>query len=460
MTERIPARNLPVEAPNPIHTRRFTGFYRNLRLYGAGLLMLVFFGTAWLNWNGRQAVLWDLAERKFYVFGATIWPQDLFLLAVLLIIGAFALFTLSVFAGRVWCGYTCPQSVWTWMFMWAEQITEGDRNQRIKLDSQPWSAEKLARRSAKHSLWLGMSLATGLTFIGYFTPIRALVSDLAHLALDLETVFWVGFFALCTYVNAGWLREKVCRDMCPYSRFQSVMFDADTFIITYDAARGESRGPRRKDDDPKALGLGDCIDCTLCVQVCPTGIDIRNGLQLECISCGACIDACDSVMDKMGYARGLVRYASERQMAGGKTHWLRPKMVAQAALLGLMLTAFALAFLNRPLVSLDVYKDRGLYRENTQGEIENIYSLKVINKTQSPHRYAVSLAEGGDFRLQGARELHLAAGEIAVLPVSVAWTGAGPASGSRPIHFRVRDLEDDGIHTVTKTRFVAPSGGR
>ncbi|HEX5362467.1 MAG TPA: cytochrome c oxidase accessory protein CcoG [Fluviicoccus sp.] len=456
MSERIPARNIPTETSDAIHTRSFTGFYRSLRLYGAGILMLLFFGTTWLTWNGRQAVLWDLADRKFYVFGATIWPQDLFLLTALLMIGAFGMFTLSVFAGRVWCGYACPQSVWTWMFMWVEKVTEGERNQRIRLDAQPWSAEKLARRGAKHTLWLAISLATGLTFIGYFTPIRTMVNELLHLSLDLETAGWVGFFALCTYINAGWLREKVCRDMCPYSNLQSVMFDADTLIITYDKARGENRGPRRKDEDAKALGLGDCIDCTMCVQVCPTGIDIRDGLQLECISCGACIDACDSVMDKMGYERGLVRYSSEREMAGGKTRWFRPKMVAQTVLLTLLTVVFVIAFLHRPLVALDVYKDRGLYRENSDGRIENIYSLKVINKTQSAHRYAVSLDDTDDFALQGASELHLAPGELAVLPVSVALTDNDGKRGSRPVVFRVRDLDDPDITVTTKSRFVSP----
>ncbi|HEX5278416.1 MAG TPA: cytochrome c oxidase accessory protein CcoG [Fluviicoccus sp.] len=456
MSERIPARNIPIETSDAIHTRSFTGFYRNLRLYGAGILMLLFFGTTWLTWNGRQAVLWDLADRKFYVFGATIWPQDLFLLTALLMIGAFGMFTLSVFAGRVWCGYACPQSVWTWMFMWVEKVTEGERNQRIRLDAEPWSGEKLARRGAKHALWLAISLATGMTFIGYFTPIRAMVNDLLHLSLDLETAGWVGFFALCTYLNAGWLREKVCRDMCPYSNLQSVMFDADTLIITYDKARGESRGPRRKGEDARALGLGDCIDCTMCVQVCPTGIDIRDGLQLECISCGACIDACDSVMDKMGYERGLVRYSSEREMAGGKTRWFRPKLVAQTVLLALLAVGFVIAFLHRPLVALDVYKDRGLYRENSDGQIENIYSLKVINKTQSAHRYAVSLVDADDFALQGASELHLAAGELAVLPVSVALTDNDGKRGSRPVVFRVRDLDNPDTTVTTKSRFVSP----
>ncbi len=358
-----PIRLTPAQAGGPIHTRSFTGRFRNLRLLGAGLLFLLFFGTAWIDWNGRQAVLWDLDNRQFHIFGATFWPQDFILLSAILIIAAFGLFFITVLAGRVWCGYACPQSVWTWVFMRVEQITEGDRSQRIKLDAAPWSLQKLARRSAKHGLWLAVSVITAMAFVGYFTPVRQLTVDLATFEVGATTAFWVLFFTAATYINAGWLREKVCRDMCPYSRFQSVMFDSDTLVISYDAARGENRGPRRKDADYKAEGLGDCIDCTMCVQVCPTGIDIRDGLQLECIGCGACIDACDSVMDKLGYDRGLVRYSSENELAGGKTHWLRPRLVGYAAMLALMIGAFAWALAERPLISLDVTRDRPVPRE-------------------------------------------------------------------------------------------------
>ncbi|CAD5379424.1 Cytochrome c oxidase accessory protein CcoG [Pseudomonas sp. OF001] len=467
MSERIPARIVetvepratrltPAQAGGPIHTRSFTGLYRNLRLAGAGALFLLFFGTAWLNWNGRQAVLWDLAGRKFYIFGATFWPQDFILLSALLIICAFGLFAITVAAGRVWCGYACPQSVWTWIFMWAEKVTEGDRQQRVKLDAAPWSVGKLARRGAKHGLWLAVSLVTALAFVGYFTPIRALVHDLFTLQLDATAAFWVFCFAAATYLNAGWLREKVCRDMCPYSRFQSVMFDADTLVVSYDAARGESRGARKKEADPRALGLGDCIDCTLCVQVCPTGIDIRDGLQLECIGCGACVDACDSIMDKMGYARGLVRYGSERELAGGKTRWLRPRLVGYAAALLLMFGAFGWALDARPLVSLDVTKDRGLYRENSAGQIENIYRLKVINKTQQAHRYAISLVEPGAFVLQGAEELQLAPGEIVDVALSVALTEGRAEASTTPLRFAVADLDDPAVRVVANSTFVSP----
>ncbi|MDI2435553.1 cytochrome c oxidase accessory protein CcoG, partial [Pseudomonas aeruginosa] len=274
-----------------IYTRAFTGIFRRLRMVGGAALFLLYFGTVWLNWSGRQAVWWDLPERKFYIFGATFWPQDFMLLSWLLIVCAFGLFFITVFAGRVWCGYTCPQSVWTWIYMWCEKVTEGDRNQRIKLDKAPMSGNKLLRKTAKHSLWLLIGLVTGLTFVGYFSPIRELIPELLTGQADGWAYFWVGFFTLATYGNAGWLREQVCIYMCPYARFQSVMFDKDTLIVSYDPRRGEKRGPRKKSLDYKAQGLGDCIDCTMCVQVCPTGIDIRDGLQIECIGCAACIDA-------------------------------------------------------------------------------------------------------------------------------------------------------------------------
>uniref|UniRef100_A4XWY2 4Fe-4S ferredoxin, iron-sulfur binding domain protein n=1 Tax=Ectopseudomonas mendocina (strain ymp) TaxID=399739 RepID=A4XWY2_ECTM1 len=451
-----PIRLTPAQAGGPIHTRSFTGRFRNLRLLGAGLLFLLFFGTAWIDWNGRQAVLWDLQNRQFHIFGATFWPQDFILLSAILIIAAFGLFFITVLAGRVWCGYACPQSVWTWVFMRVEQLTEGDRGQRIKLDAAPWSLQKLARRSAKHGLWLAVSLVTALAFVGYFTPVRQLTVELATFEVGATTAFWVLFFTAATYINAGWLREKVCRDMCPYSRFQSVMFDSDTLVISYDAARGENRGPRRKDADYKAEGLGDCIDCTLCVQVCPTGIDIRDGLQLECIGCGACIDACDNVMDKLGYARGLVRYSSENELAGGKTHWLRPRLIGYAAMLALMIGAFAWALAERPLISLDVTRDRGLFRENAQGQIENIYSLKIINKTQQARSYAIALVDAGDFELHGPRTLNLAPGEIRDLPVSVALTATNNGAGPQAIRFEVRDQADSQSHVSTQSTFLAP----
>jgi cytochrome c oxidase accessory protein FixG len=468
MSERIPVRTVETFEPihpkkvkakssdNLIHTRSFTGLFRTLRLSGAGFLFLAFFGTVWLNWGGRQAVLWDLAESKFHIFGATFWPQDFILLSALLIICAFGLFAITVFAGRVWCGYTCPQSSFTWLFMWCEKVTEGERNQRIKLQAAPWSPNKLARRAAKHTLWLGISVLTGLTFVGYFTPIRPLAAELLTWQMGGVSLFWVLFFTGATYINAGWLREAVCMHMCPYARFQSVMFDKDTLTISYDAARGEHRGPRKREVKPTDVGLGDCIDCHLCVQVCPTGIDIRDGLQMECIGCAACIDACDSIMDKMGYARGLVSYTSEHQLQGGKTHLLRPRLIGYSAVLLVMIAALVVALVQRPMVSLDVTKDRGMFRENAQGLIENIYSLKVINKTQQRQDYRLELVDADGFQLQGKTEISLAPGEISDVPVSVALLADKPASSSQTLRFKVTDVDEPWIYSAADSRFVAP----
>ena len=449
-----PRKNKPADAQ--IHTRSFTGLFRSIRIAGSGFLFLLFFGTVWLHWDGRQAVLWDLSESKFHIFGATFWPQDFILLSALLIIAAFGLFAITVFAGRVWCGYTCPQSIWTWLFMWCEKVTEGDRNQRIKLQAAPWRINKIARRTAKHALWLAISVMTALTFVGYFTPIRPLATELLTLEIAGISLFWVVFFSGATYLSAGWLREAVCMHMCPYARFQSVMFDKDTLAIAYDARRGESRGPRKRGVEPAQAGLGDCIDCTMCVQVCPTGIDIRDGLQMECIGCAACVDACDSVMDKMGYARGLVRYTSEHELQGGKTHLLRPRLIGYAAVLVVMIGALVIALNQRSMVSLDVIKDRGLFRENSLGQIENIYSLKIINKTQQPQHYRVALQQGDDFQLNGKTELTLAPGEIAEVPVSVALLAEPPKSSSQTLEFVVTDTSDPGVRSVAQSRFVAP----
>ncbi|WP_110972260.1 cytochrome c oxidase accessory protein CcoG [Pseudomonas huaxiensis] len=467
MSEHIPVQIVEIAEPTHkkkaanssdghIYTRSFTGLYRNLRLGGAGFLFLLFFATAWLTWDGRQAVLWDLADSKFHIFGATFWPQDFILLSALLIICAFGLFAITVFAGRVWCGYTCPQSTWTWLFMWCEKVTEGDRNQRMKLDKAPWGVNKLARRATKHTLWIAISVMTGLTFVGYFTPIRPLAEELFTLQAGGVSLFWILFFTGATYINAGWMREAVCMHMCPYARFQSVMFDKDTLAVAYDPRRGESRGPRKKEVDHKASGLGDCIDCTMCVQVCPTGIDIRDGLQMECIGCAACIDACDSIMDKMNYPRGLIGYKSEHSLQGGHTHWLRPRLLGYVTVLVVMIGALAIALHERPMVSMDIIKDRGLFRENALGQIENIYILKVINKTLQPQNYDLRLLKAEGFELHGKTHFSIPAGEMAELPVSVAMLSDRPASSSLELDFELVDSDEPNIRSVARSRFVAP----
>ena len=460
MTDRIAVKTLEVSAPEalavrgPIHTRAFTGLFRNLRRIGAGILMLIFFATVWLNHNGHQAVLWDIEDRKFFIFGATFWPQDFVLLSALLIIAAFGLFFITVLAGRVWCGYSCPQSMWMWLFMWAEKVTEGDRAQRIKLSSAPFGFNKLVKRTLKHSLWLFISVATAITFVGYFTPVRELVIDLVTLEVGLGAGFWVAAFTVATYLNAGFLREQVCVHMCPYSRFQSVMFDQDTLVVAYDAARGEPRGARNKSVDAMAQGLGSCIDCTLCVQVCPTGIDIRQGLQIECIGCGACVDVCNSVMDKMGYAPNLISYTSERAQTGGKTHFLRPSAVGYGAALVAMIGLFIWALVSRDPLDLNVIKDRAMYRTNALGQVENDYLLRLINKTQEPRQYEVRLVTNEPLSMPVKSAIKVDAGEVYELPVTVVLPKRDQVS-TRKIHFELRELASE-ASVLSESIFTSP----
>lgn len=466
MSEQIPVQNITppnkddhvdlYAARKKIQTRAFTGHFRNLRRVGGLILFVLFYGTVWLNWDGRQAVWWNLPERKFYIFGATFWPQDFMLLSWLLIICAFGLFFITVFAGRVWCGYTCPQSVFTWVFMWAEKVTEGDRNQRLKLDKQPMSAEKLLRKLAKHAIWMGVAFLTAVTFIGYFTPIRQLVPDLLAFNVGGWALFWVGFLTLATYGNAGFLREQVCIYMCPYARFQSVMFDKDTLIVSYDPNRGEKRGPRKKGIDYKAQGLGDCIDCTMCVQVCPTGIDIRDGLQFECIGCAACVDACDAIMEKMNYPKGLVSYTTEHNLSGQKTHLMRPRLIGYATALIAMISVFSYAVTHRSLVELDVLKDRVLYRENTEGRIENVYTLKIMNKAQRDITFALD-AEGLDgLVFEGKRKVKASAGEVLSVPVQLSIDPENLPSTTNNIMFKVHAVDDPSIEQGAESRFIGP----
>ncbi|PTU80355.1 cytochrome c oxidase accessory protein CcoG [Pseudomonas indoloxydans] len=468
MSEQIPVQDVtPPTAKNAgvdlyasrekIYTRAFTGLFRNLRLAGGALLFLLYFGTVWLNWEGRQAVWWNLPERKFHIFGATYWPQDFMLLSWLLIICAFGLFFITVFAGRVWCGYTCPQSVFTWVFMWAEKVTEGDRNQRMKLDKQPMSGKKFTRKLAKHGIWVGVSLLTAITFVGYFTPIRDLVIEIFTGQASGWAYFWIGFFTLATYGNAGYLREQVCIYMCPYARFQSVMFDQDTLIVSYDPRRGEKRGPRKKDADYKAQGLGDCIDCKMCVQVCPTGIDIRDGLQIECIGCAACIDACDDIMDKMNYPKGLISYTTEHNLSGRKTRLLRPRLIGYAVALVAMIGLFAWAVATRPLVELDVLKDRVLFRENERGYIENVYTLKIMNKAQRDMTYVITVDGLDGLVYEGKREVRALAGEVYSFPVELSIAPEKLPSSANNIVFHVQSADDPSIKNDADSRFIGPS---
>lgn len=441
-----------------IYPRVVTGIFARLRVLAVWTLLGLYYGVPWLSWGGQQAVLFDLPDRRFYLFGITLWPQDFFYMAALLIIAALALFFFTALAGRLWCGYSCPQTVWTEVFLWIERTIEGDRPRQMRLDKAPWTAHKVLLKGGKHLIWLVFSLFTGLTFVGYFSPIRELSVHAATLSLGPWESFWILFYGFATYGNAGWLREQVCLYMCPYARFQSAMFDKDTLIISYDAKRGEPRGPRRRGEDYKAKGLGDCINCQMCVQVCPTGIDIRDGLQYECIGCAACIDICDQVMEKMGYPKGLIRYTTENALEGRPAHLIRPRVVIYALLLLGLTGGLIYSIATRIPLDVDVMRDRNaLYRETDEGMVENIYTVKVMNKDSKAHRLHLGISglEGARLIAQTA-EFRIASGEAVDLPVRVQVDPADLKRTSSEVDFEVAAEDDPELRRVEKARFLGP----
>jgi cytochrome c oxidase accessory protein FixG len=436
------------------------GRFQSLRNFTLTVLILFFFALPWLRWDGRPAVLLDLPERKFLILGLTFWPQDLILLSWLLIIAAFSLFFFTVWGGRLWCGYACPQTVWTRAYMWLEHLVEGDRNQRIRLDRSPWKRAKILRRGFKHLALIVLSFLIGLTAVGLFTPIRALTSDLIALDLDAVQSFWLVLMTGFSYVLGTSLREQVCIYMCPYARFQSVMFDRDTLIISYDEKRGEPRGKRRRDVLAEEHGKGDCIDCGRCVHACPTGIDIRDGLQVECIACAACIDACDEIMEKMEYEPGLIGYSTQNEAAGVKRRGIRPRMLGYGLILAAMVSLFSYQLATRVPMELDVIRDRArLYRETFDGGIENVYTLKIINMDQRAHRFRIHANGSMSLRYDGDETVFIEAGEVASLPVRLV---AGPEQARSTteqtvkVHFMVSAEEDSAFSISEESRFIFP----
>ena len=446
------------ESAKKIYPREIKGRFASLSKLATNVLLGLFYFIPWLMWDNRQAFLFDLPARKFHLLGLTLWPQDFPYLALLLMIAALSLFFFTALAGRLWCGFACPQTVWTEAFIWMEQITEGTRSQRMKLDEAPWSWNKLRRKGSKQILWIMFSLWTGFTFVGYFMPIRQLGLDIVALNVGGWTLFWGVFYGFATYGNAGYMREQVCKYMCPYARFQSAMFDKDTLIISYDEERGEPRGGRKRSVDREKEGLGDCIDCKLCVQVCPTGIDIRDGLQYDCIACAACIDACDSIMDKMDYPRGLVRYTTEHALQGKTTRVLRPRMFVYAAVLLLLGAGLVTSMVTRTPIILDVIRDRNtLYRELPGGIIENSYTLKVINQRDEARNFRLSVEGVPGLSLDGvADEIAVDGGGVLSLPVR-ARTQRDNAYGIMNITFAVTAVDDESVVMIEDSRFLGPT---
>jgi len=439
-----------------IYPRQVSGRFARLRVIAVWALLGLFYLLPWLNINGKQSVLFDLPARKFYIFGMTFWPQDFVYLALLMITAGLSLFFFTALAGRLWCGFACPQTVWTEVFVWIERWIEGDRQKQIKLAKSPWTREKILRKSAKQALWILFAAWTGFTFVGFFSPIRELGAGIMSLSLGPWETFWTIFYAFATYGNAGFLREQVCKYMCPYARFQSAMFDKDTLIISYDADRGEPRGGRRKDDKPDEKGLGDCINCTLCVQVCPTGIDIRDGLQYECIACAACIDVCDQVMDKMNYPRGLVRYTTEHALKNKQGHVIRPRIIVYGALLLVILTGTLWGMINRVPLRADLIRDRNaLYRELPGDLVENVYTLKITNMDDKPHHYDIRVLDNDAVEIDMSKPLVLQAEEV--LGVSVRLRiPKSEGQGVQALVIEIQAQDDPSIKTEIKAKALMP----
>ena len=448
------------EKHKKIYIRDVKGWWNTWRWVLVWLTQILFYGAPWLEWNGRQAVLLHLVERKFYLFGLILWPQDVFYLALLLIISAYALFLFTAIAGRLFCGYACPQTVYSEIFMWIENRIEGDRSARMKLDKGPLTARRFYLKAAKHAVWLLISIWTGFTLVAYFTPVNELLAELPFDFSGWE-LFWIFFYGGFLYMQAGFLREQVCKYMCPYARFQGVMFDPDTLVITYDPERGEPRGARKKGVD--ANSLGDCVDCGLCVAVCPTGIDIRNGIQYECIGCGACIDACDPVMDKVGKPRGLIRYTTENALAKHFTpkevvgHILRPRVLLYTAILVAIVAASIWSLATRVPLKVDVIRDRSLLaREADDGRIENVYNLKIMNTTEEPMRYVLSVKGMEGIEIVGDKAVDVASAENHEITIVVRVPPESGKAGANTIYFDVKAENHDAIAVHEKATFLMP----
>lgn len=460
MSELIPVRQMdPSHPSDKIYVRDTEGWYQRLRSVSLWALMGLYFSLAWVNINGQQLIHFDLPARQFHLFGATFWPQDFFLLSLLLLICAFGLCFITSLVGRVWCGYTCPQTAWTFVFMWIEEKVEGSRNQRIKLDRGAPTLSRWRKKGLKHGLWLLVALATAVTFIGYFYPVRELVPDLATLSMSNGWAgFFIGFFTLATYLNAGWMREKVCLHMCPYARFQSAMFDEDTLTVSYDYHRGEPRGPRRKTSNPGELGLGDCVDCNICVQVCPTGIDIRQGLQYECINCGLCVDACNQVMERMDYPQGLIRYTSANALEGAPSSWLRPRVLVYGASLVLMAALVVILASTRPPLYLEVMRDRGgLYQTGAGELIENSYSIKLTNRSPERETFDVTVSGPDSTGLLQPLQVTLDSGDYRTLPAVVQIPASTLSDTRSDLTFTASARDNPSMTITTDTTFFGPA---
>jgi len=437
-----------------IYAKSVTGWFRSLRWAVTAVLLGIYFVLPWVKIGGRQALLFDIPGRKFYIFNSVFWPQEVYYLAILLVFLVVAFFFFTALAGRIWCGYACPQTVFTDIFMTVERLVEGDRRARMSLDKGGASAGKAVKKVVKHAVWLLFSFVTAFTFVAYFIPPGELLGRIIHLRLTEANIFWLGFFTLTTYGDCAFLRELICLVPCPYGRFQSALFDSDTLIIGYDNKRGEPRGHVKKDH---STGAGDCVDCTLCVQVCPTGIDIRDGLQCECIACAQCIDACNSVMRKIGKPDGLIRYGSLKSIAGGQTRVLRPRVVLYIVSLALLFGVMAYKLSARTPLYLEVIRDRtALFQKTEGGKVTNLYTIKAMNMDTKDHSYFVKTSGIDAGMIIGANPISVKSGEVYQTSLALVWEAGLPEKRVNKFDFLIEDADNPKVSARRQSTFLLP----
>ncbi len=442
-----------------IHAKRIPGRFRTLK-YITESLWLIFFLVPYLRWNGKQAILLDVNNRQFHFFDLTILPQDIWMVSLLLLLLAMTLFAITSVASRVFCGYFCFQTSWVDLFTWIEEKIEGAPNKRHKLDVAPWNAEKIRIKVTKHSIWLVISVLTGVSAIIWLEDALQFWRDFSNFKLSLLEWATLTAFTFGTYFLAGFMREQVCLWLCPYARIQGVMCDTQTLFPTYDEKRGEPRTKMRRGDSSDNT-VGDCIDCFQCVHVCPTGVDIRGGQQLGCITCGLCIDACDVVMDKLKRPRGLIRYATLDEMQGRpvKKLYQHPRTLVYVAILLLALSAIVYGLTHLGSMTLRVAPERQpLYTQMSDGSIQNKYEFKVLNKTGKDIFVRVSAEKGvpGQVIVGGDEPQHVTHGKASAFTIFVKAPEENITQEVTKIEFRVENTEDPSMFAEYETNFTAP----